>query len=60
MPVTPVPTTAWLIEVHGQIIRQVPFTARARFCGCCQQHPIYDCGGVLLCARCDTDASERT
>lgn len=59
MNVNQTPTTAQLIETHGQVVRQVPFTTRAKLCGCCGQLPLYDCGGVLLCARCDTDASER-
>lgn len=60
MNVNATPATAWLIEQHGRLVRQPPFTARARLCGCCGQHPLYDCGGVLLCARCDTDEQERT
>lgn len=59
MDITKTPTTADLIEAHGRLLRQAPFTARARICTCCAQHPLYDCGGVLLCAHCDTDELDR-
>lgn len=70
MSVNQIPTTAWLIETHGRLLRILTdtsgagraheFSGRSRFCGCCGQLPLYDCGGVLLCARCDTDTSGRT
>lgn len=60
MDVRQAPTTAWLIETYGQIVRPPGFAMRPRMCGCCGKHPLYSCGGVLLCACCDTDKAERS